>query len=108
MMNLFLQHGRHTFSKHFLGIEVDQAGCHSSKALIIPAHIRFIPQPAYSPELNPVAPTWEEISEKAFSNRIFVSLDAVIDTLCDQLLRLENNSTLLHSMTYFPHFRMAS
>src|SRR6266536_1033114 len=45
---------------------------------------------------------------QAFSNRIFVSLDAVIDTLCDQLLRLEDNAKLLHSMTYFPHFRMAS
>src|SRR5712692_3084831 len=108
MMNLFLQHGSHTFSQYFLVIQVDQAGWHSSKDLIIPENIRLIPQPAYSPELNPVEHIWEEIREKAFSNRIFVSLDAVIDTLCDQLLRLEDNSTLLHSMTYFPHFRMAS
>jgi transposase len=108
MMNLFLQHVSHTFSKYFLVIQVDQAGWHSSKDLIIPENIRFIAQPAYSPELNPVEHIWEEVREKAFSNRIFASLDAVIDTLCDQLLRLEDNSALLHSMTYFPHFRMAS
>ena len=81
---------------------------HSAKALIIPENIRLIPQPAYSPELNPVEHIWEELREKAFSNRVFVSLDAVIDTLCDQLRQLEDNSKLLHSMTYFPHFRMVS
>jgi len=108
MMNLFLQHVSHTFSTYFLVIQVDQAGWHSSKDLIIPENIRLIAQPASSPELNPVEHMWEEIREKAFSNRLFVSLDAVIDTLCDQLRRLEDNSTLLHFMTYFPHFRMAS
>ena len=108
MMNLFLQHVSSTFSRYFLVIQVDQAGWHSAKDLIIPENIRLIPQPAYSPELNPVEHIWEELREKAFSNRIFASLDAVIDTLCDQLQRLENNSKLLHSMTYFPHFRMAS
>ena len=108
MMNLFLQHVSRTFSNYFLVIQVDQAGWHSSQDLIIPENIRLIAQPAYSPETNPVEHIWEEIREKAFANRIFVSLDAVIDTLCDQLQRLEDNSTLLHSMTYFPHFRMAS
>ena len=92
MMNLFLQHVSSTFSRYFLVIQVDQAGWHSAKDLIIPENIRLIPQPAYSPELNPVEHIWEELREKAFSNRIFASLDAVIDTLCDQLQRLENNS----------------
>ena len=108
MMNIFLKHVSHTFSTYFLVIQVDQAGWHSAKDLIIPENIRLIPQPAYSPELNPVEHIWEELREKAFSNRVFVSLDAVIDTLCDQLRQLEDNSKLLHSMTYFPHFRMVS
>jgi DDE superfamily endonuclease/Winged helix-turn helix len=108
MMNIFLQHVSSTFSKYFLVIQVDQAGWHSAKGLIIPENIRLIPQPAYSPELNPVEHIWEELREKAFSNRVFVSLDAVIQTLCDHLRPLEDNSKLLHSMTYFPHFRMAS
>ena len=108
MMNIFLKHVSHTFAKYFLVIQVDQAGWHSAKDLIIPENIRLIPQPAYSPELNPVEHIWEELREKAFSNRVFVSLDTVIDTLCDQLRQLEDNSKLLHSMTYFPHFRMVS
>jgi transposase len=108
MMNLFLAHVSRTFSQYFLVIQLDQAGWHSAKNLVIPENIRLIPQPAYSPELNPVEHIWEEIREKAFSNRVFASLDAVIDTLCDQLRQLEDNSKLLHSMTYFPHFRKAS
>ena len=108
MMNVFLEHVSRTFSQYFLVIQVDQAGWHSAKDLVIPENIRLIPQPAYSPELNPVEHIWEEIREKAFSNRAFPSLDAVIDTLCDQLRQLEDNSELLHSMTYFPHFRKTS
>ena len=54
MMNLFLEHGSRTFSQYFLVIQVDQAGWHSAKNLVIPENIRLIPQPAYSPELNQV------------------------------------------------------
>jgi hypothetical protein len=108
MMNLFLEHVSCTFSDYFLVIQVDQARWHNAKDLIIPENIRLIPQPAYSPELNPVEHIWDEIREKAFPNRAFSSLDAVTDTLCNQLMELENNEQLLRSMTYFPHFRMAS
>ena len=108
MMNLFLEQVGQTFSKYFIIMQVDQAGWHSAKDLVVPENIRLIPQPAYSPELNPVEHIWEELREKAFSNRVFVSLDTVIDTLCDQLRQLEDNAKLLHSMTYFPHFRMVS
>jgi transposase len=108
MINLFLEHVSRTFSSYFLIILVDQAGWHHAKDLVIPKNIRLIPQPAYSPELNPVEHLWEEIKEKAFANRAFPSLDAVIDTLCNQLQQIEDNSQLLRSMTYFPHFRMVS
>ena len=108
MMNLFLEHVSRTFSKYFLVIQVDQAGWHNAKDLVIPENVRLIPQPAYSPELNPVEPIWEEIREKAFYTCTFPSLESVTDTLCDQLCQLEDNEQLLRSMTYFPHFRMAS
>ena len=108
MMNIFLQHVSNTFSNYFIIMQVDQAGWHTAKDLVIPENIRLISQPAYSPELNPVEHLWDEIREKAFYNRAYESLDAVIDTLCKQLLRLEDNSKLLRSMTYFPHFRIAS
>ncbi len=108
MMNIFLKHVSNNFSDYFIIIQLDQAGWHNAKDLVIPENIRLIAQPAYNSEFNPVEHIWDDIREKAFCNRIFSSLDAVIHTLCDQLLRLENNLQLLHSMTYFPHFRMVS
>ena len=89
-------------------MQADQAGWHHAKDLVIPENIRLIYQPAYSPELNPVEHLWDDLREKDLPNRAFLSLDAVIDALCDGLQRFENNSQLLRSMTYFPHLRMVS
>lgn len=108
MMNIFLHHVSHTFSNYFIIMQVDQAGWHSAKDLVLPENIRLISQPAYSPELNPAEHLWDKIRENAFYNRAFESLDAVIETLCEELLRLEDDPKLLRSMTYFPHFRLAS
>jgi hypothetical protein len=54
MMNLFLEYVSRSFPEHFIVMQVDQAGWHRSQELFIPANIRLILQPAYSPEVNPV------------------------------------------------------
>jgi transposase len=66
MMNLFLEQVSQTFSTHFIVMQVDGAGWHRATDLIIPENIRLIPQPAYSPELNPVEHIWDELREKYF------------------------------------------
>ena len=88
-------------------MQVDQAGWHQAKDLIVPENIRLIAQPAYSPELNPVEHLWEELREKQFPNLALAALDAVVDRVCDGLKQLEANPERLRSMTYFPHFRFA-
>ena len=105
-MNLFLEHVSQTFSTHFVVMQVDQADWHSAKDLVIPENIRLIPQPAYSPELNPVEHVWEELREKYFHNRIFPSLDEVIEVLCQGLTTLADDSQRLHSLTSFPHLNV--
>ena len=108
MMKLFLSHVSSTYAKSFVGMQVDQAGWHVTNELTIPENIRLIPQPAYSPELNPVEHVWEELREKQLSNRAFASLDEVIDKVCEGLNQLEADPARLRSLTYFPHFRMIS
>ena len=108
MMNLFLAHVAKTFATYFIVMQVDQAGWHEAKDLKVPENIRLIPQPPYSPELNPVEHVWEDLREKQFPNVASSSLDEVIDRLCDGLTQLESEPKRLHSMTYFPHFRTAS
>jgi transposase len=78
------------------------------KTLRIPATIRLIAQPAYSPELNPVEHIWEELREKQLANLALSSLDEVIDKVCDGLNQLEADPERLRSLTSFPHFRMVS
>lgn len=106
MMNLFLEQVSQTFSKHFIVMQVDQAGWHHAKDLIIPENIRLIPQPAYSPELNPVEHIWDELREKYFHNRIFSSLELLIDVLCQGLNALADDTERLRSLTGFPHLKV--
>jgi hypothetical protein len=44
-MNIFLQHVSHTFSEHFLVLQVDQARWHRSKDRVVPENICLLAQP---------------------------------------------------------------
>ena len=80
---------------------MDQAGWHKAKALIIPANIRLLNLPPYSPELNPAEHLWEEIREKWFPNLVFKSITAVEDTLMDALATLECDQERVAELTGF-------
>jgi hypothetical protein len=103
MMNRFLEEVSHVFSTHFIVMQVDGAGWHRANDLVVPENIRLISQPAYSPELNPVEHLWDELREKYFHNRLFPSLDEVIEVLCQGLTDLAHDPERLRSLTRFPH-----
>jgi len=100
-MNLFLEHLSQALENSFIVMQVDQAGWHRSRELIIPSNIRLIQQPAYSPEVNP-----EELREKYFHNRLFSSLDFLTDELCRGLNELTDDKERLSSMMSFPHLKV--
>ena len=106
MMNLFLSHVSQTFADFFIVMQVDQASWHHSKTLIVPENIRLLAQPAYSPEVNPVEHLWEELREKYLHNKVFASLDPLIELLCKGLNELAAAPEQLRSMMCFPHFRI--
>lgn len=106
MMNIFLAQVAVDFADYFIVMQVDQAGWHRAKDLHVPENIRLIFQPAYSPEVNPVEHLWEELREKYLHNRIFPSLEDLIEVLCDGLNYLTADQARLRSMMFFPHFRM--
>jgi len=108
MMNMFLKQVSEEFSSYFIVMQVDQAGWHGSKDLVIPKNIPLIPQPSGSPELNPVEHLWDELREKYFANGYSESLDEVIQILCDGLMQLESDPKHIRSMTYFPHLRIVA
>jgi putative transposase len=107
MMTLFLEEVSQTFADFFIVMQVDQASWHHSKALVIPPNIRLIQQPAYSPEVNPVEHLWEELREKYLHNRIFSSLELVVEELCEGLNALAEDHARISSMMSFPHLKVS-
>jgi len=107
MMNLFLEQVSQDWENYFIVMQVDQAGWHRSKELIVPANMRLIEQPAYSPEVNPVEHLWEELREKYLHNRLFSSLDPLIEVLCQALNELTDDKVRLSSMMSFPHLNVS-
>lgn len=106
MMQLFLAHLSETCGDFFLVRHVDQAGWHRSKTFVIPENIRLIEQPASRPEVNPVEHVWDELREKDLHTLVCSSLDALIELLCKGLTPLTPHPERLHSMMFFPHFRI--
>jgi transposase len=108
MMNLFLKQVSEDFHSYFIIMQLDQASWHGSNDLLIPENIRLLPQPPYSPELNPVEHVWDDIRENHFGNACFSSLDDVIQALSNALVSLSSDPSALRSLTYFPHLRIAA
>lgn len=103
-MNIFLQHVSKTYSDYFIVMQADGAGWHKSKGLKIPENIRFVFQPAYSPQLNPTEHIWDEIREKFMKNKVFNSIRDVINALSKGLNVLRANIERVKTMTSFSHF----
>ncbi|MDR2055752.1 MAG: transposase [Desulfovibrio sp.] len=79
---------------------MDQAGWHRAQKLRIPQAMELVFLPPYSPDLNPQEQIWDELREKFFSNRLFKSLRAVIETADIGLRKLESMSALIKSLSH--------
>lgn len=102
MMNLFLE----KFSKEIapdvhVVLIVDNAAWHSSKTLRIPENITLHYLPPYSPELNPIERVWKELKTWAVANRVFDTMDDLIEAICKGWNRLSQDkdkmTTLLNT-----------
>jgi len=88
-MHLFLTEIAQRYPTENLVMVLDGAGWHHSGAFELPANLRLLFLPPYSPELNPQEHIWDELREKFFHNRTFESLDALEDQLVSGLQTLE-------------------
>jgi hypothetical protein len=101
-MGLFLEQVSRRFPDDFILMVLDGASSHKAKALEVPANIALIPLPAYSPQFNPQENIWDELREKNFPNRVFSSMEAVLEQLRLGLEKLSANSLALTSLTAWP------
>lgn len=100
-MSVFLAEVGQRHAGEFVLMVMDQAGWHLAGNLVVPANMRLIFLPPYSPELNPAEHLWEALREDCFANHVFDSLDAVEETLTEGVLAIENNPARVQSMTGF-------
>jgi putative transposase len=87
-MNYFLSELSKAYEDDYIVLVCDNAIWHKSKTLKIPQNIRIIHIPPYTPEMNPIEQIWREIRKMGFHNRLFSSLNAVIDQLCQTICEL--------------------
>jgi len=83
------------------GLLLDGAGGHRAVARRVPPPLRLLPLPPYSPELNPLDHLGDHRRENCFGNRVFPSLRAVVDCLCQGLSDLDSQPEVVKSITCF-------
>lgn len=101
-MALFLDEIARRYPEDNIVMVLDGAGWHKSKRMPIPANIRLLSLPPYSPELNPVEHLWEELREKHFYNCAFNSLDALEEHLVIGLAQMEREPERMRSICNWP------
>jgi transposase len=101
-MQIFLDEIAARHPDERLVMVLDGAGWHQSESLQLPANLRLLRLPPYSPELNPVEHLWDELREKAFHNRVFESIDALEAHLALALREMELDRPRVHSIVSWP------
>jgi len=101
-MQIFLDEVAARHPQERLLMVLDGAGWHQSESLQLPANLRLLRLPPYSPELNPVEHLWDELREKAFHNRVFESIDALEEHLTIALRAMELDQPRVRSIVSWP------
>lgn len=96
------------FSKDFPDehhiMQIDNAGFHTAKKIQIPDNISLLPQPAHSPETNPIERIWAWF-KSALKHLNFKSLDELKSYMAT--LIQETIPDRIKSLTFWPHIQEA-
>jgi hypothetical protein len=88
-MSMFLKEVAKRHKGECILMFMDRVIWHSSGRLKVPSNMGLAFPPPYSPDLNPQEQVWDELREKSIANRLFKSLDAVVDAAVGGLRRIE-------------------
>ncbi len=73
----------------YIILVMDSAVWHKSQTLDILENIEFSFIPPYTPEMNPIEQVWAEIRKRGFKNKVFRTLNEVIDKLQEATILAE-------------------
>jgi hypothetical protein len=90
-MNVFLEELAGSDPGDSITLIMDGAGWHRSRNLLIPAGLRLIDLPPYSPELNPIERLWLNLKHPTIRNKIFDTFEALEDCIGDCITNLTSD-----------------
>ena len=94
-MNIFLKALSEKFKDDEILLCLDRAGWHTSKKLLeVPKNIVLFHIPPRTPEMNPIEQIWKEIRKMGFKNKLFKSLQEVIDKFNEVVSELSKNTII--------------
>ena len=98
---IFLDTLSQNFSASLNVILLDNGSFHHAKKLQIPANIRLVSTPPYTPEANPIERLWEDIKGR-LAGLTFATLDELSDKLCEIIRQYKHEQ--FKSLTGYPFF----
>ena len=90
-MNMFLHELSAKYPNDRIILVCDGATWHRSNALEVPENICLFFLPPATPEMNPIEQIWKEIRKRGFRNETFLTLEKVVDRLCDTICLLSHS-----------------
>src|SRR5258708_3868214 len=90
----------HHIQWQYLLLVLDQAGWHTSKALVVPEGIHLLFLPSHSPELQPCERLWP-LSNEGIANQSFQTLDDLEAAQLQRCVVLQNQPEVIRSHTHF-------
>lgn len=97
-MNIFLRELSAAYPDDYIILVADGAVWHKASGLVIPVNIEIIHLPPYTPEMNPIEQIWSWIRFHGFRNEVFITLEKVMDRLCETICLL--SPSIIQSITY--------
>ena len=81
-------------------LQLDNAGWHGPRNLVVPDGIRLVFQPAYSPELQPAEHLWAFVDEPLV-NRHFETIEALDHAVGERCVALTKQQQMIAASTRF-------
>jgi len=93
-MNIFLNALAEKFPDDLILLCMDRASWHKSNDMIRPSNIQFFYIPPRTPEMNPIEIVWREIRKLGFKNKIFDSIESMVEKFLEVVGDLTNDTII--------------